>query len=486
MMRRDHFSNGFGARRVLCIGDVMLDRFHYGEVSRISPEAPVPVLKLSHTETMLGGAANTAANISTLGGNVDLAAPLGEDEAGREFAELIRANGRMRFSAATDPRGTIVKSRYSANGQQLLRIDHEDPTALSPNAAAVLEQAVLAALPECDIVVLSDYAKGALSPALCQSVIAAARRAGRPVVVDPKGSDFSRYRGASVVTPNERELAAALGRAPVDDDDLASAAADLARRFDLGWVAVTRGRDGVTLVAAEGAASHIPSFAREVFDVSGAGDSFVAGLVCALATGQPMADAVRYGNAVAGVAVGKAGTAVVWPREVLHLLDSHATTEKVDVTRDYGLARDVVDGWRAEGLRVGFTNGVFDLLHRGHLQTLRAARRQCDRLIVGINSDASVRRLKGPTRPVQDEDHRAEVLAAMEVVDLVVIFDEDTPLDLIQTCAPDFLVKGGDYRAEDVVGHDFIRSRGGRVIIVPILDGYSTTAQVARIGRPNG
>ncbi|UEM18685.1 D-glycero-beta-D-manno-heptose 1-phosphate adenylyltransferase [Skermanella mucosa] len=476
-----HFSGNFPNVRVICLGDVMIDHFYYGEVSRISPEAPVPVLKLSSKQTMLGGAANTAANIRSLGARVDIVAPLGDDDAGREFRLLIEHNPGITLTAMRDPRGTIVKSRYSANGQQLLRIDYEDLNVLPDETHDALAAAVEARLEGAALLVLSDYAKGALSQKLCRKLIAAAYARGVPVVADPKGRDFSRYAGAAVITPNEQELARAVGRDLTDEIDLVREAARLAREYDLGHVAVTRGKDGVTLVDRDGVAETIPSFALDVFDVSGAGDSFVAGLVCALAVGQDMIVAAHYANAVAGIAVGKVGTAVVRAEEALRLIARHATDRPEAITADLAELRRQVDVWRREGLRIGFTNGCFDLLHLGHLRTLRAARETCDRLIVGLNSDASVRRLKGSDRPIQSEMVRAEVLAAMEMVDLVAIFEKDDPLELIEACVPDTLVKGGDYQAEAVVGHDVVVACGGDVVIVPTLAGFSTTSIISRM-----
>lgn len=468
-------------RTILCIGDVMLDHFFNGDVSRISPEAPVPVLKLVDQISMPGGAANTSANIASLGSRVRLLAPLGEDPAGADLCRLIAVVSNMTIAGPVDPRGTIVKARYSAMGQQLLRIDHED---LSPLGADVMNQLIdlaVAELGTADLLVLSDYAKGTLGETLCGRVIAAARAAGIAVVVDPKGRDFTKYRGATVITPNELELSVACGRAARDEADVVDLASELARRHEFSYVAVTRGKNGVTLVDQAGLVEHIPSFALDVFDVSGAGDSFVAGLSCALAAGQPIQAAVHYGNAVAGVAVGKVGTAVVTPREVERLIANRDLDGETLVTTDYAGAAKVAADWRAEGAKIGFTNGVFDLLHLGHLKTLKAARACCDKLIVAINSDASVKRLKGESRPVQSAEVRAAILANMHFVDLVVIFSEDTPYEVIRACEPDLLYKGGDYSADEVVGADIVRARGGEVRIVPTLHGHSTTGTIGRI-----
>lgn len=477
------FPEGLSGHRILCIGDVMLDHFHSGEVARISPEAPVPVLKLTDTITMPGGAANTARNIAALGAGVTLVAPLGRDGAGADLRKALETEWQIDLRTAEDERGTILKARYSAAGQQLLRIDREDLRPLAETTRTALLDLALGAITAADVVVLSDYAKGALDPELCQSVIGAARARGIAVIVDPKGRDFGKYRGATLITPNELELATVLGAMPADDADIIAQASALARGHDFAAIAVTRGKTGVTLVAPNGLVEHIPSFALDVFDVSGAGDSFVAGLACAIAAGQSAAEAVRYGNAVAGVAVGKEGTAVVSPREVELLIRERGREDLSRIIRDYAEAGEIVANWRARGAKVGFTNGVFDLLHLGHLRSLQTARQHCDKLVVGINADASVKRLKGDSRPIQNDEIRGGVLASLKMVDLVVVFDEDTPYEVIRACAPDILVKGGDYRAEEVVGGDIVTARGGKVIIVPTLHGYSTTATIALMNR---
>lgn len=477
------FPENISGRHILCLGDVMLDHFHSGVVARISPEAPVPVFKQTDTITMPGGAANTACNIASLGAAVTLVAPVGNDQAGRELRYLIEDGWGIRLAAADDQRGTIVKARYSALGQQLLRIDNEDlrPPALATREA--LSNLVSDAIAEANLVVLSDYAKGALDEALCQEVITRARSRGIPVVVDPKGSDFSKYRGATLVTPNEMELSVVVGRVPADEEEIIELASTLARTHDFGSVAVTRGKSGVMLVGRDGLLDHVPSFALDVFDVSGAGDSFVAGVACSLATGAGTAASVRYGNAVAGVAVGKVGTAVVTQDEVERVASDR--DEKPLITSDYKTAERIVAGWSRSGAQVGFTNGVFDLLHLGHLRTFKFARQHCNKLVVAINSDASVKRLKGDSRPIQSDEVRAEVLANLQQVDLVVVFNEDTPIEVIKACVPDLLVKGGDYCAEDVVGYDVVTGHGGRVMIVPTLNGYSTTSTIGKMQDSN-
>lgn len=480
------FVQDFAARTALIVGDVMLDHFYSGEASRISPEAPVPVLKLVEKQSMPGGAANSAANVAALGLNAHLVAPLGDDADGRALRALLDGIDNISLTACPDPRGTTVKSRYSAQGQQLLRIDAEDLAPLDDACAAELITAATKACAAADILILSDYAKGALTPAVCQALIKAARDRGVPSIVDPKGTDAARYRGATMITPNASELAAMCHRDTMTETELIAGAQDLIAAHQLQYVAVTRGKSGVMLVGAEGLLDHVPSFAQDVFDVSGAGDSFVAGLACATAAGQRVQNAVSFGNAVAGVAVSKSGTALVYPHEVERLIRERGRSDLSAVTSDYAELARITAGWRDDGHKVGFANGVFDLLHLGHLRVLKAARAACDKLVVAINSDASVKRLKGPERPVQTDAIRAEILSNLQDVDLVVIFEEDTPIDVIEASVPDVLVKGGDYKAEEVVGYPFITERGGQVLIVPTLQGQSTTGTIGKMRPDDG
>ncbi|MBU2867479.1 D-glycero-beta-D-manno-heptose 1-phosphate adenylyltransferase [Pacificibacter marinus] len=480
------FAASFGDNVVVCVGDVMLDHFYYGEALRISPEAPVPVLKINDRESMPGGAANTAMNIGSLGSQVRLIAPVGDDEAGRDLRVAVGQKFDVQLTGPVDPRGTIVKSRYSAQGQQLLRIDQEDTSSLpAESVAAILEEALRHAQ-DANLLVLSDYAKGVLDLELCQGLISWARENDIPCVVDPKGSDYSKYRGATILTPNELELSVVAGRRSADEEDIIADAMALIAEHDLTYLAVTRGKMGVMLVGREGLLEHVPSFARDVFDVSGAGDSFVAGMACAIASGQTIGKAIHYGNTVAGVAVGKLGTAMVSRDEVEKLILERGRTDQAVVTSDYNELAQVMKAWQDEGLSVGMTNGVFDLLHLGHLRILKESKAECDRLVVAINSDRSVKRLKGETRPIQPQELRAEVLSSMQNVDMVVIFDEDTPQELITKATPDLLVKGGDYVAEDIVGYPEVVALGGKVIIVPTLHGYSTTSTIQRMNTNDG
>lgn len=477
----------FSAITVLCVGDVMLDRFIYGDMERISPEAPVPVIRQGRTVEMLGGAGNVASNILSLGGSAILLALAAEDEAGAILRRLIGERPRLDgVLIVTGHRPTIRKTRFIATHQQVVRIDEESRAPLAPDEEAALLAAIDAPLARADAVVVSDYGKAVCGEAVLRAVIDGAKARGIPVFVDPKGEDFSRYRGAACITPNARELALA-ARLPTGDeaDVVAAARAVIAQQTDGSAILATRSDKGMMLVEPNGRTASVPARAREVFDVSGAGDTVIATLALAHASGMSLEAAMEVANAAAGVVVGKLGTATADIAEVQRELHGHGIGP--DASDPIGLAdlptiRDLVARWQAQGLRVGFTNGCFDILHPGHVALLAAARAGCDRLVVGLNEDASVARLKGPGRPVNDLAARATVIAAIRHVDAVVGFGEDTPLALITALRPDVLVKGADYTLDQVVGAEFVLARGGRVDLVDLVAGHSTTRTIARIG----
>ncbi len=475
----------FAGTRILVLGDVMLDRFLYGETDRISPEAPVPVVRLKRTLAMLGGAGNVARNISALGGQAVLVGLVGQDATAAELRALLAADtgiGDAMVASATRP--TICKVRVIAAHQQMVRVDDEVTGAADAQEEAALIAAVQAAMPGCQALVLSDYAKGVLTPGVIAASIAAAKAAGIPILVDPKSDDFSRYRGATVLTPNAKELAQA-ARLPVATDDQAMAAARaVMARAGLQALLVTRAEKGMLLVEGE-AVSRVPAVAREVFDVSGAGDTAIATLALAHAAGAPLAEAMRIANAAAGIVVGKLGTATVTADELAQALRAEGDASPDAATLlDRDAALRLVREWQAHGLRVGFTNGCFDILHAGHVALLRAARRRCDRLVVALNSDASVARLKGASRPINPLADRAAVIAALAAVDAVVAFEEDTPLQLITLLLPDVLMKGADYTVETVVGAPEVLAAGGEVALLELLPGRSTTGIIARSRAP--
>ncbi len=469
--------------RVFVLGDVMLDRFVYGRVERVSPEAPIPVLHFQSDKAMLGGAANVARNIVGLGGEAILAGVLGADAEGDLVAgPLVAADGVEGRFVRLAGHPTTVKTRFVSGGQQIMRLDVEQALALRPETIDALYVHFEAVADTVQAVVLSDYAKGVLAPALIRRIVDLARAKRVPVVVDPKTRDVARYAGATVLTPNASEAALIAG-VDCHDDALAARAAKVVReRAEVAAVVLTRGAQGMTVwdpADVEGAPAHMPTVATEVFDVSGAGDTVVAALALALASGGSVTTAARIANAAAGIAVGKRGTAVVRARELAKALGGAGAQGDPKIV-DAEAAAAIVADWKAHGLKVGFTNGCFDLLHPGHVELLRRSRAACDRLIVALNTDASVRRLKGETRPVQNETARSIVMAAIDSVDLVTLFGEDTPQQLIELLKPDYLIKGADYTTATVVGADFVMANGGKVLLVPLEAGHSTTSMIAR------
>ncbi|HEY0328645.1 MAG TPA: D-glycero-beta-D-manno-heptose-7-phosphate kinase [Rhodopseudomonas sp.] len=473
-----------GRQTVLCVGDLMLDEFVYGEVSRISPEAPAPVIAVQRSELNVGGAGNVARNIAALGARCIFVGLIGDDDAGRTLGAALAAEPLIAPVLVCDEsRPTTRKVRFvSAHfSTHMLRADWE---IAAPASAAVEQQlidAILQQLPAADIVLLSDYAKGVLTARLIREVIDAARKLNKRVIVDPKSPNFALYRGATLLTPNRKEFCEATRSRADSQAEIAASAREAIAGAECEAILVTQSEQGMTLVPRHGEAIHVPAHPVKVRDVSGAGDTVAAVLAVMLAAGADWDVALRAANAGAAVAVSKNGTASVTLGELRRKVlppASLAAEEKI-IAAGGDLEPQLAE-WRAEGLRIGFTNGCFDILHPGHVKVLTAARGACDRLIVGLNSDASVKRLKGESRPVQDERARAEVLAALEAVDLVVIFEEDTPLQLIAKIVPSVLVKGGDYSREQVVGHEIVAAQGGEVLLIDILPGHSTTSLVAR------
>ncbi len=460
--------------RVLVAGDVMLDRYWHGPTGRISPEAPVPVVRVTDLEDRPGGAANVALNMAALGATAELVGVTGDDEAARILEERLHAaQVGCHFQKVTGL-PTITKLRVISRQQQLLRLDFEeafhdqDP---QPFADKVAEQ-----LSHCGALVLSDYAKGALRD--CQALIKLARDAGVPVLVDPKGSDFSRYRGATLLTPNLSEFEAVVG-AVKDEQDLITKGQQLIRDFDLQALLVTRSEKGMTLLRDGKPELHLPARAREVFDVTGAGDTVISVLATSIAAGAAMEDAVALANIAAGIVVGKLGTAVVSAPELRRAVHQEGGFGRGVMTEEQLLI--AIEDARAQGERIVFTNGCFDIIHAGHVGYLDSARRQGDRLVLAVNGDDSIRRLKGAGRPINPLERRMAVLAALEAVDWVVPFDTDTPEPLLEAIKPDVLVKGGDYSVEEVVGHEFVKGYGGEVKVLDFIDDISTTKIVERI-----
>ena len=483
-----------------CVGDVMVDRYVVGEVTRVSPEAPIPVLNRWGESATLGAAGNVARNVSALGARAILAGVVGDDPDGVEARRLVVQDRAIVDALAGEPgRRTTVKTRYVSAGQQLLRVDSEDDGALDASTEAALAASVAQAAAQAvgssgvGAILVSDYAKGAVTPAVLAACRTTAHVSGRiPVIVDPKGG-FARYGPVALIKPNARELAAATGMASETDAEVEVALAAALGACEAGAILVTRAGRGMSLIARDGgpavrhggpAVRHFRARARAVFDVTGAGDTTLAALGLALAAGAPLGEAVELALLASGVAVGKAGAAVVTPADLVEaeLAGKLAPAEAKIAGLDR--AAQAASRWRGQGLKVGFTNGCFDILHRGHIAYLDQARGWCDRLIVGLNSDASVRGLKGDGRPVNALESRALVLAGLGCVDLVTPFDAPTPLDLIEAIRPDVLVKGADYTVAEVVGGDIVQAYGGEVRLADLVEGYSTTAAIARLLEP--
>lgn len=466
-------------KKILVLGDVMLDRYYFGEVRRISPEAPVPVVRVQALKDSLGGAANVAHNLARLGYAAALGGICGNDENGKRLCRLLAAKGIDYSGVVTDSRPTVTKLRIIGAHQQMLRLDFEKAGPVNNHTLKYLKLWTLDQLNSgAEGVIISDYAKGVCVPGLCSFVISECRQRDIPVVIDPKGPGWDKYSGATFITPNLQELSEALSAGVANEDAaLEKYGREARQKFGVDNLLVTRSEKGMSLINSIHTA-HIPARAREVFDVTGAGDTVTAVLAAALAGGLGPVDAAQLANAAAGLVVGKVGTYAVSRNElwtaVYQIMNGSGPERKLCSTED---AVKMAEKWRKQGQKLVFTNGCFDILHAGHVVCLEKARRLGDRLIVGLNTDASVRRIKGPPRPIVPERDRAKLLAALEFVDLVVLFNEDTPLELIRAIKPHILVKGGDYRENDVVGREY----AGMVKIIPCEKGYSTSELIKRV-----
>lgn len=466
----------FERAHVLVVGDIMLDRYWHGSSSRISPEAPVPVVKIGDTEDRAGGAGNVALNMAALGCTVSLVGVVGNDEAGAILqSRLTAAHIHTDLQIAAD-KPTVTKLRIISRHQQLLRMDFEEK--FGADDVSEIEHKAKRLMPQANALILSDYSKGSLPD--CQALIRMARDLGIPVLVDPKGNCFSRYRGATILTPNFNEFEGIVGKC-VDEQDLVAKGSALMQQLDLSALLITRGEQGMTLLRPGEPELHLPARGREVFDVTGAGDTVIATLAAALATGQPLPEATALANLAAGIVVGKLGTATISALELRRAIVAEQGVERGVVTEEQLLS--ALEDARASGDRIVFTNGCFDILHAGHVGYLEEARKQGDRLVLAVNSDASIRRLKGSGRPINPLDRRMAVLAGLEAVDWVVPFDEDTPERLLRRIKPDVLVKGGDYSEDQVVGHQIVKAYKGSVKVLSFYDNCSTTSIVNKILR---
>lgn len=488
--------------KVVVVGDIMLDRFVYGHVERISPESPVPVLNIAREDAMLGGAGNALANLAGLGVQANIFAVIGDDDEGRALQQQVKDLGYdVQGLIIDESRPTTVKTRFLAGHQQLLRSDFEDKKSLNKAIQDDLLQKLKPALQDAGALILSDYGKGLLSPECIAQIMALAQASQTPVIVDPKGQDFSIYKGAFAVTPNKKELSEATKGAGVGtDEEVVSAASAIINECDIEAVIATRSADGMSVVQRGQDPAHLRTIDIEVFDVSGAGDTVIATIAAALASGADLVQAASLGNLAGSVVVTKVGTAPIRVRELHEAVLEHGE----DQTRqggqtatknrhrqgdilDWEAAAEQIRRWKAKGLKVGFTNGCFDILHYGHVSYLNNTRDHCDRLIVGLNQDSSVRVLKGPERPVHDENARSAVLAALGSVDMVVLFgaekegDDNTAIALLQALQPDIYFKGGDYTEDQIPEAPTVRANGGEVNVMPVYEGHSTTSSIARM-----
>jgi D-beta-D-heptose 7-phosphate kinase / D-beta-D-heptose 1-phosphate adenosyltransferase len=471
--------SGWRQAPVLAVGDVMLDKYIWGEVERISPEAPVPVVRAAFQDEKPGGAANVAMNLAGLGACVTVCGFAGDDSE-RERLETLLADAGVEPVLTTIPSAsTTTKLRILSGHQQMMRLDTEAPVPNSVAAHQELLDRTLAVLPSAAVLVLSDYSKGVLSENVCRDLISQARRLNIPVLVDPKTRSFARYRGATTVCPNRKELSAASGEPWADLDRLLAAGQAMVSSLQVESMAVTLGEKGIAVLRPE-SCLHFPALVRQVYDVSGAGDTVIAVLALAMACGVDIETAAQVANVAAGIVVSKVGTVPAQRAELLGALSKQTALPRAEKLVPLERLLGCVAAWRSAGERVVFTNGCFDILHIGHITLLEQARCMGDRLIVGINTDSSVRRVKGPRRPVVGERERAKILGALSAVDAVVLFDDSTPLKLIEAIRPDLLVKGGDYTEENVVGAREVRAWGGRVELIPLVEGASTTRLIAK------
>lgn len=490
----------FEKTRILVIGDICLDRFIRGDVTRISSEAPIPIMVARQESCMLGQAGNTLSNLSGLQVKASIVSVIGDDLNGQMVRNLVQdcgADGNALVISVPTP--STVKTRYMSAHQQVFRVDTEPVQKYSAETEKALIEQIVAMLPHNDAVILSDYGYGLLSDKVIRTTIELATQLSIPVLVDPRGHDLSKYRGAMVATPNKKELAEATSGMPVDtDENVITAAERLMNLSGIHNIVATRSQDGMSVIGSAKASVHLRTAAREVYDVSGAGDTVIATIAAGLAAGASLVDAATIANIAAGIVVGKVGTAPVRQKELLNILKSpEGSIQPPENTHaaemmDWDAAREQIEKWRARGLKIGFTNGCFDILHAGHVNYLNKARSQCDRLVLGLNHDKSIRILKGPTRPVNDQESRATVIGGLSAIDLVVFFgaekegEDNTAGNLLRTLKPDVYFKGSDYTIDQLPEAPIMASFGGKIELIQLTEGLSTTKIIEKMKTPSG
>jgi len=463
----------FSKTSVLVLGDVMLDQYYSGHVSRISPEAPVPVVKVEDCFYAPGGAANVAYNISRLGALPRLIGTIGGDQNGKTLSLILKKKG-VESSLIRINSPTITKMRIIGEHRQIVRLDFENCAEMSEDNEAEAAELIERFAGLSDAIIISDYAKGFCSATLCRKAIGIASSFNKYVIIDPKGTDWDKYSGSYIVSPNLKELRE-ICSADIknEDSEIEECAREILKRYSIDNLLVTRSDRGMSLIRKKDA-FHIQAETREVSDVTGAGDTAIASLTLGIAGGMDILDAVKLSNKAAGIVVGKLGTVPIEKEELISTIEENEVGKIVSTDK----IREIVSGLKKQGKTIVFTNGCFDIIHRGHIEYLRKAREMGDTLIIGLNADSSVRQIKGYGRPLNHENDRAEVLSAFEFIDYVVLFSEKTPLNLIRTIKPDILVKGGDYNAEEIVGRNY----AGKIVVLPYLEGYSTTASIKKMG----
>ena len=467
--------------KVLCVGDIILDKFVYGDVERISPEAPIPVFNIKTNKLMLGGAGNVASNLSGLGAKTRFITVVGNDLAGSDVKELITATPNMNSTLiAEKERRTSIKTRYIAGGQQMMRADDETITLIKKQTKQRILRLIDSALNYYNVLVIADYAKGVLTPEMIKQLIKLAKKAKIPVIVDPQGNNYSHYKGVDIVTPNRKELSLATGMPANSDKQIRLAANKLISDHNIKSILATRSGDGMTLINSNSFNTY-KAEAQEIFDVSGAGDTVVATISASLSAGIDLKQAVQLANISAGIVVAKTGTAVAYANDILEALIKRKLQNEEIKVLSIKSAVERTKFWRSQKFKIGFTNGCFDLLHPGHIATINAAKAACDKLIVGLNNNASVRRLKGNERPVQSEEIRAQILSSLMNVDAVVVFSEDTPVKILENLKPDVFIKGGDYKIETLPEANTVKAYGGKIILTNLLKGHSTTATISKL-----